>query len=107
MLLRCHVGRHFAASKALHMAATIMYNGFHEPTAISAAVDLCNYIDAIEIADSSSSSSSTERRNSSSSSIFGREHERKQLEALLGQRPTSMHVILGPRNCGKSTFIQD
>jgi ATPase domain predominantly from Archaea len=50
------------------------------------------------------------KNNSSSSistSIFDRTHEREQLDALLGQSPASIRVILGPRSCGKSTFLRD
>ena len=45
--------------------------------------------------------------NSSNSSIFDRLHEREQLDALLGQSPASIRVVLGPRSCGKSTFLRD
>jgi predicted AAA+ superfamily ATPase len=40
------------------------------------------------------------------SGIFAREHERKQLSALLKRDPTCMHVIVGPCNCGKKAFMQ-
>jgi Cdc6-like AAA superfamily ATPase len=40
-------------------------------------------------------------------SFFDRVHERKQLDALLGQSPAYIQVILGPRSCGKSAFLRE
>ena len=59
------------------------------------------------VQDAVSNSSSSNSSSSNRSSIFDRTHEREQLDALLGQSPASIRVILGPRSCGKSTFLRD
>jgi ATPase domain predominantly from Archaea len=38
-------------------------------------------------------------------SVFGREHECEKLYALLEQEPSSIQVILGPMNCGKTKLL--
>jgi hypothetical protein len=57
------------------------------------------------VATAAAKSKTKTRKNSTS--IFDRLHEREQLDALLCQSPASIRVVLGPRSCGKSTFVED
>eukprot|EP00953_Heterococcus_sp_UTEX-ZZ885_P003312 2318-Heterococcus_DN1.PRE.1 len=45
--------------------------------------------------------------NSDDMNFFDRAHEREMFDALLGQRPASIRVVLGPTNCGKSTLLRN
>jgi polynucleotide 5'-kinase involved in rRNA processing len=45
--------------------------------------------------------------NSDDTNFYDRAHEREIFDALLGQRPASIRVVLGPTNCGKSTLLRN
>ena len=43
--------------------------------------------------------------NALRSIVCDREHETKMLDSILHNTPTSIRVVLGPRNCGKTATL--